>query len=408
MSAHGCGWGALARPVPVADAETTRRVARGMAALAEELGRVRAGATGLLGSVAGWSGSAELAFQESFAHRLAEFGPLLTRLDGYAAALTGYARELDQVEPGLLAARSRLTAGVGDPAAEAAGFEACWRDWDAARRRCMARLQAAGPVPQHRPWWSGWAHAVTGAVEHGIDLADCSKLLAEFGQGLAAAGLVCALVCPPLAGPIWAAVAVVAVCQLAVDSTRRARGEPVGWTSLGWDVAAVLPAGRAVRRVHIAVEEFAEVRTAAEADAAIRRLPKRLRSSLLVPGGGLAAHEGTAAHRGHTILKHVKKTRKELAQRFKAEPDLHLSSAFDNRAVAEAAIAKVLKQHDPAIRAWLKTGKKGLVLEADLGRRLGLSLHRDGRIETATRARVVLAKEESSIGYYIKTAFPTP
>jgi hypothetical protein len=390
------------RPLPMADAVLVGRVARRAGVLVAELGQVRAVAAGLLGSDAGWSGSAELAFQDSFAARLAEFGPVLARLDGYAAALAGYAREMAAVEPRLGAARSRLDGAPEDPAALAA-FESCWRDWDAARRRCMARLQATAP-PQHRHWWSGWAHAVTGVVEHGVELASCSRLLAEVGQGLVAAGLVCALV----AGPIWAAVAVVAVCQLAVDAARRARGEHVGWGTLGWDLAAVLPAGRAVRRVHAAVEEVTEYRTAAEADAAIRRLPKRLRSSPLVPGGGLQAHEGTATYRGHTIAKHVKKTRKELAQRFRTEQDLKVSSSFTDRRIAEAAIGKVLKQHKQTVDQWLGTRKKGLVLEAECDRRLGISLHRNGRIVATTRARVILRREESSVGYYIKSAFPVP
>jgi len=89
----------------------------------------------------------------------------------------------------------------------------------------------------------------------------------------------------------------------------------------------------------------------AEADAAIRRLPRRLRSSPLVPGGGLQAHEGGVGHRGHTIGKHVNKTARELAQRFKDDPNLKWSSSFTDRGVAEAAIARSGQQpgRDPQV-----------------------------------------------------------
>lgn len=394
--------------MPVADAAVVELVARRPGGLVGELARLREMAAGLLGSGVGWSGSAELAFRDSFADGLVEFGPVLARLDEYAAALAGYARELAVVEPGLRAVRARLAAVPEDPGA-VAGFESCWRDWDAARRRCVTRLQATTPVVGQRHRWSGFTGAVCGVLEHGVGgLADCSRLLGELGQGLVAAGLVCALVCPPLAGPVWATVAVVAVCQLAVDAARRERGEPVGWTTLGWDAAAALPAGRAVRRVHVTIEEFAEVRTAAQADAAIRRLPKRLRSSPLAPGGGLEAHEGNATHRGHTILKHIKETDAELIQRFETEPNLVWSSSFIDRRTAEASIAVALDRNRPAIERWLNQPRPWLEFEVDVGTEIGRSVSRSGTIVKASKVRVVLRREKTVLGYYIKTAYPTP
>jgi hypothetical protein len=397
---------ALARPVPVADAEVVRQVARRASALAGELGRVRAVTGGLLGSVAGWSGAAALAFQESSTRELSRFTPVLDRLEKYAAALAGYAGELDRVQPRLRAARSRLQAEPQDGPV-LAEFEACWSEWATARDRCVARLQAAAGTVHSRHWWSGLSDVVS-AVEHGVRLADCSRLLAEVGQGLVAAGLVCALVCPPLAGAVWAAVAVVAVCQLVVDAARRERGESVGWAGLGWDMAAVVPAGRIVRQVHVAVAEVGEVHTAAEASAAIRRLPKRLRSSPLVPGGGLERHEGTATHRGHTILKHVKKTRAELMRRFQTEPNLMLSSSFTDRGTAEAAIARALKQNERAIQTWLTMPQPLLRLRADVGVDIGHSVAKNGTMVHTSELRVILGKENSVLGYYIKTAYPMP
>jgi hypothetical protein len=193
-----------------------------------------------------------------------------------------------------------------------------------------------------------------------------------------------------------------------VDAARRQRGEAVGWAGLRWDVAAVLPAGRVVRQVHVAVGEVREFGSAAEADAAIRRLPKRLRSSPLVPGGGLHAHEGTATHRGHTIAKHVKKTPAELAQRFKTDSNIQWSSSFTDRATAETAIAGTLAANKLKVERWVAGNAGTLILDADVGYEIGISVPAKGKTVTTTKLRVVLRRESSVLGYYIKTAFPMP
>ncbi|HEU5269333.1 MAG TPA: RNase A-like domain-containing protein [Jatrophihabitans sp.] len=394
-------------PMPVADAETVRLMAARMAELAGELCRVQAAVQGSMGPAAGWSGSAELAFESGMTAQLGRLVPVMRRYDEYAAALAGYARDLDYLQPRLQAARSRL--GMpGDPSASSE-YVRWWREWDAARGRCVARLKAGlGSGTPHHGWWSGLADGVCRLAHRSVSLAGLSRALSDLGQGLMVAGLVCALVCPPVAGAVWAALAVVAVCQLAVDAARRSRGEPVGWDSLGWDVAAVVPAGRAVRRVRIAVDEVAEYRTAAEADAAIKRLPARLRSSPLVPGGGLKAHEGEATFRGHTILKHVKRTREELAERHLSDPNLQWSSSFPDRATAEAAIARVLDLNRLKITKWKDGSPGALILDADVGWQVGISVAPSGMMVTTAKLRVVLRREPSVLGYYIRTAFPTP
>jgi Bacterial CdiA-CT RNAse A domain len=231
-------------------------------------------------------------------------------------------------------------------------------------------------------------------------LSELSHALGDLSQALVVAGVVLALVCPPAAGAVWAAVAVVAVCQLAVDATRRARGEQVGWAQLGWDAAAVLPVGR--------LDRVAEFGSAAEASAAIERLAPELRSSRVVPGGGLAAHEGTASYRGHTLLKHVGKTPRQLAKRFKNEPGLNFSSSFTDRATAEAAIAKTLDEHRRAIADWLTDPQKPLTLHGAFDEIIGRSVGRDGRALRTGRLRVVLRAEETDLRFYIRTAYPTP
>jgi len=328
---------------------------------------------------------------------------VVERFEGYAATLAGYARELEVLGPRLTGARNRLAAQPDDPAA-AREFDRCWREWAAARDRCVTGLRAANAEVGHRHWWSGLTGAVSGTVRHGVRLADLSRALAELGQGLVVAGLVLALVCPPAAGAVWAAVAVVAACQLVVDATRRGRGESVGWGSLGMDALGAVPAGRWVRAGRAVVREWD---SAAEASAAIEQLPVRLRSSPVVPGG-LKAHEGTLTDRGHTILKHLDKTRRQLTDRFRVEPHLRWSSVFHDRHTAEAAISTILHDNRAVIRDWLIDGWPGLRLDGDVGVLVGISVARDGTMVSTSRVRVILRKEDTMLGYYIKTAFPNP
>jgi Bacterial CdiA-CT RNAse A domain len=419
---------ALSRPMPTADAAMVRLAAARAAGVAAELRRVHAALAGSMGSTAGWSGAAELAFQDSMTSQLSRLAPAVQRCEGYATALTGYARELDWLQPQLLAARSRLGAlpptavslvppGAADSSYLAAGFpqvaagsaqlagaacaaefERLWLAWDGVRGRCVAGLAVAGEVGADRRRGSWWGWVTELPAVRSVRLADVSRVLGELGQALVVAGVALTFVCPPAAGAVWAAVAVVAVCQLVVDGVRRERGEHVGSAQLGWDVAGILPMGRLA----------AGMRSAGEASAAIERLAPHLRSSRIVPGGGLAAHEGTATYRGHTLLKHVGKTPEELAGRFKNEPNLERSSTFIDRRTAEAATAKVLDQNAEVLAKWLAAPDRALALESDHGVEVGISVAKDGTIVSASRSRVLLRKENTMLGYYVRTAFPTP
>lgn len=388
--------------MPAADAATVRLAALRAAELATELRAVHAALNGAMGQAAGWSGAAELAFQESVSSQLSQFAPAVQRYEGYAAAFGRYAGELEWLVPRLRAARSRLDSdggGAAGPVA-AADFERWWAEWDAARGRCMARLAVAGGfgADPHRSGWSRLLAGVSQVVPGGVRLADLSRTLAELGEGLVVAGVVLSLVCPPAAGAVWAAVAVVAVCQLVVDATRRERGERVGSAQLGWDALGVLPVGRLL----------SGARSAAEASAEIERLAPELRSSRIVPGGGLAAHEGTASYRGHTLLKHVGKTPEQLAERFVTEPKLYYSSSFTDRQVAETAIAQSLAKNREPIQSWLSEPREVLRLSVDVGTEVGHSVTQSGTIVNASKIRLVLGKEDTMLGYYIKTAYPMP
>jgi hypothetical protein len=381
---------ALARPMPQAEAVTVRQAAARAAAMSAELRRMQAVLSGGMGREIGWAGAAELAFGDSLAGELNRFTPAIQRFESHALALTGYARELEMLEPLLRTARARLADGS---AAGVADFERYWQEWDGARRRCMAGLTVA--PTGHRHPWSGLVSAVTRTVHQGVGLADLSHALSDLGEALVVAGVVLSLVCPPAAGAVWAAVAVVAACQLALDVARQERGEHVGVAGLSWDMLAVVPVGRVVR-------------SATEASTAIERLAPELRSVRLVPGGGLKMHEGTATHRGHTLLKHVGKRPKQLTRRFKTEPKLQFSSSFTDRATAETAVAKAIQDNHQTIAQWLASPWPSLLIQTDVGAVVGKSVARGGTIIRTSRVQVALRKEGTVLGYYIKTAYPTP
>jgi hypothetical protein len=384
----------MQRRMPTADVASVRLAAAQAAAMAADLRRVRAALTNA--AVEGWAGSAEASFTESVAAHAAQLDPVARRYDGYAAALAGYAARLAVVEPRLRAARARLDGAADqtgarlDAAADPAGaqlFEEAWQEWDTARRQCKRSLARAGTIAADR-------HGVS-AAWHALTLARVSKALSELSDALFVAALVLAPV-PGVGEVLWAAVAVVAVAQLAVDATRYERGDKaVTRGDVAWDAAAVLPLGRL----------FRGAKSAAQASREIELLPAELRSAPVVPGG-LMAHEGTATARGHTIGKHVRISRRALAKRFTADPRLRFSSSFVSRAKAEAAISRVLADSDTAIAGWLRNPRAPLVLEGDFGQVIGRTMDRSGRITKTTKVRVILKKENSMLGYYIKTAFP--
>lgn len=80
----------------------------------------------------------------------------------------------------------------------------------------------------------------------------------------------------------------------------------------------------------------------------------------LVPGGGLAAHEGVDG--GHTLAKHVGKSAEFLRKRLATEPEIKGASSFYSREAVENSISEVLKAHDKRIQSWLAGSERKLVI----------------------------------------------
>ncbi|GAB3197255.1 hypothetical protein GCM10027062_08600 [Nocardioides hungaricus] len=122
--------------------------------------------------------------------------------------------------------------------------------------------------------------------------------------------------------------------------------------------------------------------------------------------GWLSRHE--IGRRGHTVEKHVGRSRAQLAQRFVDEPGRRLSSSFFDQATAERAIERVLRQRGSVFEEWLQSARYQLLLRGEAGDIVGRILVRDtGELIESSRVRILVIRDTSMPdGWRIKTAYP--
>ena len=296
----------LEQRLPAGDPARVRAAARRSGATAGDLRRA---ASALLSGLDTplWSGAAHRAFAEGVRAQAPSMSATADRYERYASALHAYAGALDEAAPRLGAARGQLrrrcqeltgpgqaplgfgaTAlpGSQPDAADllpiARGFKAGYDQWADALDRCVRALSQADEAdPTRNPHGFlafGRQLAATAtrhlspyakAVAH-PSLANISDCLGTLSTDLTVLGLGLLLICPPVGTACLATATVLAVAQLAVDATRRAHGEQVSNAALGLQLAAAIPIG----------------------GSAVRGLRAADNLTHLVPGGGLAAHEG--------------------------------------------------------------------------------------------------------------------
>jgi hypothetical protein len=400
----------------------------------------------------GWRGVARQEFAGSVSATTPQLVRVAGRYDGYATALVGYAAVLDRVQPRLVWLRKQLVAGVAEQESAvehavagvrsqalagarsqvlagsqvmvagsggdgrlrswAAEFDGLWQEWDRALRRCRHELGAAGRVEADRHGWSAFGHGamhLLGSVTEPVlrlaehpDLASLSDALGGLATDLTVLGAVLLVVCPPAAGVCFTAAAVISAAKLGTDAVRASRGDPrVGLTTLASDTLAALPGGKAATAGQ----------DSARAVTTIENLAEHQRTTRLVPGGGLGAHEAINSNprMGHTLLKHVGLSAKQLKTRLRIDPSVNRVSAFYNRATAENSISSIIKENHDEITAWLKSDEPGLTLTSKFLDPVGMSMKRGGVPVCVSGAKVVLRKNYPvSGGYRIHTAFPQP
>jgi len=130
--------------------------------------------------------------------------------------------------------------------------------------------------------------------------------------------------------------------------------------------------------------------------------PRRTR---LTPGGGLKAHEG--AGRGHTLSRHVGLTDDQLRARLAQVPR---ASTFRDRALAEDAVSGALTANRSGLQYWVKHSSEDvLVIEQKFNREIGRSIAKgEAGSQGASKARIVLFRDGSPLGYHVRTAYPVP
>lgn len=146
--------------------------------------------------------------------------------------------------------------------------------------------------------------------------------------------------------------------------------------------------------------------------------------SVLVPGGGLAAHEAIEApfglqlarKGGHTLARHVGLTVEQLHHRMRRH-GLSSASTFTDRATAERLASEVLDRNVARIARWLAGRSTALPFITPMNRPVGLTLVSGSQLVPAsvpylvdpTRIKMVLVRDtERPIGFFVLTSFPTP
>jgi Bacterial CdiA-CT RNAse A domain len=416
-------WLCLVQRVPAGDPTRVRAVARRSGSLAAELRRT---ADALLSGVesALWRGPAHQALVAQLRVHTPQLSATAERYDGYATALIGYAGVLEDTAGALLALRRQLQqrsdaltspAGTGlqfptglgavppggpgaDLGAEllplARAFKTGYDRWADGLDRCIRALHC---VDEHDPTrdlhgFGAFAHqlghaamAVVSPFEQAIlhpSLRNISACLGDLNAGLSALGLGLLFLCPPAAAACLSAATVLAVAQLAIDSTRRAHGEPVATTRLGLEFAAAIPLGGNTFRALRAAEDVVH----------------------LVPGGGLLAHEGING--AHTLAKHVGKPESFLHHRLATEPHIKGASTFYGRQTAENSISELIHQERSTVNRWLAGKRVKLQLEGRSTEPIGVLVARGSAGATPESGiRVILRRTDAlGIGFYIETA----
>ena len=125
----------------------------------------------------------------------------------------------------------------------------------------------------------------------------------------------------------------------------------------------------------------------------------------------LIEHESATGFKpgGHTIARHVGKSREELLARLERRTDITGASTFTNISVAERAISHTLKANLSKIKAWSMYHQRPLVLEHSVGYTVGSYIKRGStELMRSNRLKVVLEyKAYNGKPYYVLTAYPT-
>ena len=139
---------------------------------------------------------------------------------------------------------------------------------------------------------------------------------------------------------------------------------------------------------------------------------KAVRVSRVIAGRmHLSRHEASVlgGAGGHTLAKHVGKTKEFLEARLLAEPYLPAASTFHSVAAAEQAVNGLMRSHVQTVATWAASAHNGakLGLSGSASGNLGVVLVRGATdVVEGTVVRVVLKKQPyNGMAYFVLTAY---
>lgn len=251
--------------LPAGSGEELRAVAAALRRSAEALGGALRQLRGIAQPGSLWCGEASQAFSAKLAEPSeAHLDEVPVRYEGYAAALTSYAAQVDEARLDLGAAQAAAADAVrahgviiarpgAPPAAVRDAEQAClfaasryrhrYDQWVTDVNRCVDQLAVVDDADQlHNP--HGWHAAVDVAAQVCGDVSTITAVL----------GVVALAACPPAAPILFAASMVTSGGALVADTDRKVQyGEHVTLTDLAFDSFGALPLAGAARGVRSAV-----------------------------------------------------------------------------------------------------------------------------------------------------------
>ena len=110
---------------------------------------------------------------------------------------------------------------------------------------------------------------------------------------------------------------------------------------------------------------------------------------------------------GHTEERHIGKSERWLQKRAATLPRPHEASSFTDTASANLTQAKAVKEYRTEIEAYLASDRgKPMVLNVEMNREIGKVVNRSGKVWKTKKAKIVITKDNSSLGYKILTSYP--
>lgn len=130
-------------------------------------------------------------------------------------------------------------------------------------------------------------------------------------------------------------------------------------------------------------------------------------TKIIVPGGGLIAHERAG---GHLIARHVGRTKQQLIERVNSGA-VRTASSFFNQDIAERAVAQAIIVNQAKIDHYLRSYQhKYLEITYRSPSPVGYSFSSGGHsVTTVHGVKVIISQDKTMpIKYKIITGYPTP